>query len=64
MPLDCKMGVEDNALYRQKALAVIADESQIDPKEAERMRMTSTTSRSTATSAAWSMARSAMATMT
>ncbi len=35
MPLDCKMGVEDNALYRQKALAAIADETQIDPKEAE-----------------------------
>jgi succinyl-CoA synthetase beta subunit len=35
MPLDCKMSVEDNALYRQKALAAIADESQIDPKEAE-----------------------------
>jgi succinyl-CoA synthetase beta subunit len=35
MPLDCKMGVEDNALYRQKALAAIADDSQIDPKEAE-----------------------------
>jgi succinyl-CoA synthetase beta subunit len=35
VPLDCKMGVEDNALYRQKALAAIADESQIDPKEAE-----------------------------
>jgi succinyl-CoA synthetase beta subunit len=35
MPLDCKMGVEDNALYRQKALAEIADASQIDSKEAE-----------------------------
>ena len=35
LPLDCKMGVEDNALYRQKALAGVADESQIDPKEAE-----------------------------
>jgi succinyl-CoA synthetase beta subunit len=35
LPLDCKMGVEDNALYRQKALAAIADETQIDPKEAE-----------------------------
>jgi len=35
VPLDCKMSVEDNALYRQKALAEIADESQIDPKEAE-----------------------------
>jgi len=35
LPLDCKMGVEDNALYRQKALAAIADASQIDPKEAE-----------------------------
>ena len=35
LPLDCKMGVEDNALYRQTALAAIADETQIDPKEAE-----------------------------
>ena len=35
LPLDCKMGVEDNALYRQKALAQIADETQVDPKEAE-----------------------------
>ncbi len=35
LPLDCKMGVEDNALYRQKGLAALADESQIDPKEAE-----------------------------
>jgi len=35
LPLDCKMGVDDNALYRQKALAAIADASQIDPKEAE-----------------------------
>ncbi len=35
LPLDCKMGVEDNALYRQKALAAIADATQIDPKEAE-----------------------------
>ncbi len=34
LPLDCKMGVEDNALYRQKALAAIADETQIDTKEA------------------------------
>jgi succinyl-CoA synthetase beta subunit len=35
LPLDCKMAVEDNALYRQKALAELADFSQIDPKEAE-----------------------------
>ncbi len=35
LPLDCKMGLDDNALYRQKALAEIADVSQIDPKEAE-----------------------------
>jgi succinyl-CoA synthetase beta subunit len=30
------MGLDDNALYRQKALAEIADPTQIDPKEAER----------------------------
>ncbi|HEX8979369.1 MAG TPA: ADP-forming succinate--CoA ligase subunit beta [Parasulfuritortus sp.] len=35
LPLDCKMGVDDNALYRQKALAELADFSQVDPKEAE-----------------------------
>jgi succinyl-CoA synthetase beta subunit len=33
--LDCKMSVDDNALYRQKALAEIRDWSQDDPKEAE-----------------------------
>jgi succinyl-CoA synthetase beta subunit len=35
LPLDCKMSVDDNALYRQKALAEQADMSQIDAKEAE-----------------------------
>ncbi len=35
LPLDCKMSVEDNALFRQKGLAAIADATQIDPKEAE-----------------------------
>ncbi len=35
VPLDCKMSVEANALYRQKTLAAIADASQVDPKEAE-----------------------------
>jgi succinyl-CoA synthetase beta subunit len=35
LPLDCKMGLDDNALYRQKPLADLADMSQIDPKEAE-----------------------------
>ena len=35
LPLDCKMSVDDNALYRQKALAEQADFSQIDAKEAE-----------------------------
>ena len=35
LPLDCKMGVDDNALYRQKGLADIADQTQVDPKEAE-----------------------------
>jgi succinyl-CoA synthetase beta subunit len=34
LPLDCKMSVDDNALYRQKALAGFNDTSQIDPKEA------------------------------
>jgi succinyl-CoA synthetase beta subunit len=33
--LDCKMAVDDNALYRQKALAEQADLGQLDPKEAE-----------------------------
>ena len=35
LPLDCKMSVDDNALYRQKVLADQADLSQVDPKEAE-----------------------------
>jgi succinyl-CoA synthetase beta subunit len=35
LPLDCKMGLDDNALYRQKSLAELADFSQIDSKEAE-----------------------------
>jgi succinyl-CoA synthetase beta subunit len=34
LPLDCKMSVDDNALYRQKGLAELNDPSQIDPKEA------------------------------
>ena len=34
LPLDCKMSVDDNALYRQKALAALNDMSQIDAKEA------------------------------
>ncbi|MDR2219687.1 MAG: ADP-forming succinate--CoA ligase subunit beta [Methylobacillus sp.] len=33
--LDCKMTVDDNALYRQKSLAELRDWSQDDPKEAE-----------------------------
>ncbi len=35
LPLDCKMSVDDNALWRQKPLAEEADLSQVDPKEAE-----------------------------
>ncbi len=35
VPLDCKMALDDNALYRQKALAELNDLSQLDPKEAE-----------------------------
>ncbi|MDD5329277.1 MAG: ADP-forming succinate--CoA ligase subunit beta [Sulfuricella sp.] len=31
--LDCKIGVDDNALYRRKALAEMNDASQIDAKE-------------------------------
>jgi len=34
LPLDCKMSVDDNALYRQKALAELNDMSQIDAREA------------------------------
>ena len=34
LPLDCKMSIDDNALYRQKALAEMNDMSQIDAKEA------------------------------
>ena len=32
--LDCKIGVDDNALYRRKNLAALRDASQDDPKEA------------------------------
>ena len=39
LSLDCKMSVDDNALYRQKALAELADFSQIDAKEAEAHRL-------------------------
>ncbi len=35
MALDCKMGADDNALYRQKELAAQRDWSQEDAKEAE-----------------------------
>ena len=31
--LDCKIGVDDNALYRRKKLAEMSDPTQIDPKE-------------------------------
>ena len=34
LPLDCKISVDDNALYRHKALAELRDDSQIDAKEA------------------------------
>ncbi|MDW8322845.1 MAG: ADP-forming succinate--CoA ligase subunit beta [Burkholderiales bacterium] len=38
MPLDCKMVVDDNALWRQPALAAQQDLAQLDPKEAEAHR--------------------------
>jgi succinyl-CoA synthetase beta subunit len=34
LPLDCKMSIDDNALYRRKTLAELRDDSQIDAKEA------------------------------
>ena len=34
LPLDCKMSVDDSALYRRKNLAALQDDSQIDAKEA------------------------------
>ena len=34
LPLDCKMSVDDNALYRRQALAELRDDSQVDAKEA------------------------------
>ena len=36
--LDAKITIDDNALYRQKALAALRDESQEDPLEAEALR--------------------------
>jgi len=34
LPLDCKMSVDDSALYRRKILSELRDDSQIDAKEA------------------------------
>jgi succinyl-CoA synthetase beta subunit len=34
LPLDCKMSIDDSALYRRPALAELQDDSQIDAKEA------------------------------
>ena len=34
LPLDCKMALEDNALYRHGELAALRDDTQIDAKEA------------------------------
>lgn len=34
LPLDCKMALEDNALYRHAELAALRDDTQIDAKEA------------------------------
>jgi succinyl-CoA synthetase beta subunit len=34
LPLDCKMSVDDNALYRRETLAALMDMRQIDAKEA------------------------------
>ena len=34
LPLDCKMNVDDNALYRQGRTASLRDDSQSDPREA------------------------------
>ena len=34
LPLDCKMALEDNALYRHTDLAALRDDTQIDAKEA------------------------------
>ncbi len=34
LPLDCKMALEDNALYRHPDLAALRDDTQIDAKEA------------------------------
>ncbi len=44
LPLVCKMGVEDNALYRQKALAETPTPTRSTPRKPRRMRTTSTTS--------------------
>jgi succinyl-CoA synthetase beta subunit len=33
--LDCKIGVDDNAVFRHKKLAAMSDTTQIDPKEVE-----------------------------
>ncbi len=56
MALDGKVNSDDNAEFRHAKLAAMRDLSQEDAAEAAAVQHNSTTSRWTATSAAWSMA--------
>ena len=51
--LDAKINIDNNALYRQPAVAALRDPTQEDEREARPMSSGSTTWPSTATSAAW-----------
>jgi len=53
LALDGKINIDDSALYRQKSLAAMRDAAQETPRRPRRASTISTTSRSTATSAAW-----------
>lgn len=53
LALDAKLSFDDNALFRHKDLAAYRDLNEEDPKEVEAKSLTSTTSRSPATSVAW-----------
>jgi len=54
--LDAKIGFDDNALFRHPDIVALRDLSEEDEKEIEASNTSSTTSRSTAPSAAWSTA--------
>jgi succinyl-CoA synthetase beta subunit len=54
--LDAKVSFDDNALFRHPEVAALRDETEEDARRSKRRNTTSTTSRWTAISAAWSTA--------